>query len=173
MRGHTAHPKPSGHTAHSSRRSRTAVLHTRMPADAGEAGHGPKSDAHANCGNNEKYGKGRLWAPASWALIGGSADRQSNEAQPPRWPADDTRQHARLSAHVLPGACDAVHQAHRPRSGRGEAFRPGVSPTRLRRGAIGTSYKPGGISAARVQPAHLNRRIRHCPPAIVDSCSTG
>jgi hypothetical protein len=44
-----------------------------MPADAGEAGHGPKSDAHANCGNHEKYGKGWLRAPASWALIGGSA----------------------------------------------------------------------------------------------------
>jgi hypothetical protein len=42
------------------------------PECAGEAGHGPKSDAHANCGNHEKYGKGRLRAPASWALIDSS-----------------------------------------------------------------------------------------------------
>jgi hypothetical protein len=61
-----------------------------MPTDAGEAGHGPKSNAHANCGNHEKYGKGRLWVPASWALILVlRMDKLTNEAQPPRWPADD------------------------------------------------------------------------------------
>jgi hypothetical protein len=62
MRGHT---KPSGHTAHSKRRSPTEILHARMPPDAGEAGHGPKSDTHRDCGNYEKHGESRLRASAS------------------------------------------------------------------------------------------------------------
>ena len=65
MRGHT---KPSGHAAHSKRRSPTEILHTRMPPDAGEAGHGPKSDTHANCGNYEKHGESRLRASAPWTV---------------------------------------------------------------------------------------------------------
>jgi hypothetical protein len=39
-----------------------------MPPDAGEAGHGPKSNTHANCGNYEKHGKSRLWASAPWTV---------------------------------------------------------------------------------------------------------
>ena len=65
MRGHT---KPSGHAAHSKRRSPTEILHARMPPDAREAGHGTKSDTHANCGNYEKYGKSRLRASAPWTV---------------------------------------------------------------------------------------------------------
>jgi hypothetical protein len=65
MRGHT---KPSEHAAHSKRRSPTEILHARMPPDAGEAGHGPKSDTHANCGNYEKHGKSRLRASAPWTV---------------------------------------------------------------------------------------------------------
>ena len=71
--------KPNGHTAHSKRRGTTEVLHAGMPPNAGEAGHGPKSDTHANCGNHEKYGKDRLWAAASWALIGGYADSSDQD----------------------------------------------------------------------------------------------
>jgi len=62
MRGHT---KPSGHTAHSKRRNPTEILHARMPPDAGEAGHGPKSDPHTDCGNYERHGESRLRASAS------------------------------------------------------------------------------------------------------------
>jgi hypothetical protein len=62
MRGHT---KPNGPTAHSKRRSPTEILHARMPPDAGEAGHGSKSDTHTDCGNYEKHGESRLRASAS------------------------------------------------------------------------------------------------------------
>src|SRR6516165_7091893 len=53
-----------------------------MPPDAGEAGHGSKSDAHANLGNHEKHGKSRLRPSASRAVAQNARSSTCDQTSP-------------------------------------------------------------------------------------------